>query len=84
MKPLEEGDLFSYTENGYKYWAIVKSLKTMSNSFTGIQFRVISVEKFNFNGDLNGFINVTPSVVGETYSVSLAWLYDQILEDPPL
>ena len=79
----EEGKLFSFEDNGSKFWAIIKGFVS-SDYGNKILFTIFSQEELRFNGDFQSFFNNgTGYKVGQTYSSSKLWLISRMLDGSP-
>ena len=79
----EKGKLFSFHNNGSKFWAIIKGFVS-SDYGNKVLFTIFAQEEFRFNGDFQSFFNNRSSyVVGQTYSSSKLWLSSRMLDGSP-
>jgi len=79
----EEGKLFSFGDNGSKFWAIIKGF-VHSDYGNKIQFTIFSQEEWRPAGDFQSYYNDGSSYkVGQTYSSSKLWLSSKMLDGSP-
>lgn len=79
----EEGKLFSFEDNGSKFWAIIKGF-VHTDYGNKILFTIFSQEELRFNGDFQSFFyNGTGYKVGQTYCSSKLWLVSRMLDGSP-
>ena len=79
----EEGKLFSFEDNGSKFWAIIKGF-IHTDYGNKILFTIFSQEELRFNGDFQSFFyNGTGYKVGQTYCSSKLWLVSRMLDGDP-
>ena len=79
----EEGKLFSFEDNGSKFWAIIKGF-VHSDYGNKILFTIFSQEELRFNGDFQSFFyNGTGYKVGQTYCSSKLLLVSRMLDGSP-